>query len=360
MSTSIVARTTAKIPSKGIPTKKSNPINNKKILNPQEISKKVQNNKKNISEDSNIQTNEPHNFRNFILPTSDDIVDDTDEELKNKLDNSHSKVNNELIDNNDTKNLEKDNVLLLSQPIEEDNIDSIDTDINSNHEDKIIKKKGQNFANKKGILPFQVSKKIVTQSRRAGLTFPVGRIESKLKATILNKGRVSRSAPVYMAAVLEYLAVELIEISEQAANKRPKKKDQKGNNKITPLDILMAVNNDEDFLKNLEHVDMCGAGVYPKETFDLIEEENFKKHKKDFIKKNNAEIRKSNAYAKSVDKTNKAIAKNNKRKVQEEVIINETSKMKTTPIMKSENDLKKKQKQKKVVTIDNIPVVNEI
>lgn len=51
-------------------------------------------------------------------------------------------------------------------------------------------------------------KKSVTRSVRAGLQFPVGRIGRYLK-----KGRyaqrVGTGAPVYLAAVLEYLAAEV-------------------------------------------------------------------------------------------------------------------------------------------------------
>lgn len=51
-------------------------------------------------------------------------------------------------------------------------------------------------------------KKSVTKSTKAGLQFPVGRI-----ARFLKKGRyaqrVGTGAPVYLAAVLEYLAAEV-------------------------------------------------------------------------------------------------------------------------------------------------------
>ncbi|ONM40542.1 Histone H2A [Zea mays] len=54
-------------------------------------------------------------------------------------------------------------------------------------------------------------KKSVTRSVKAGLQFPVGRIGRYLK-----KGRyaqrVGSGAPVYLAAVLEYLAAERLEL----------------------------------------------------------------------------------------------------------------------------------------------------
>jgi histone H2A len=51
-------------------------------------------------------------------------------------------------------------------------------------------------------------KKAVSRSHKAGLQFPVGRIARFLKAGKYST-RVGAGAPVYLAAVLEYLAAEV-------------------------------------------------------------------------------------------------------------------------------------------------------
>lgn len=55
-------------------------------------------------------------------------------------------------------------------------------------------------------------KKPVTRSVRAGLQFPVGRIGRYLKKGRYSQ-RVGTGAPVYLAAVLEYLAAEVSHLS---------------------------------------------------------------------------------------------------------------------------------------------------
>lgn len=64
-------------------------------------------------------------------------------------------------------------------------------------------------------------KKAVSRSTKAGLQFPVGRI-----ARYLKKGkyasRVGAGAPVYLAAVLEYLAAEVLELAGNAARDNKK------------------------------------------------------------------------------------------------------------------------------------------
>ncbi|KAF7072911.1 hypothetical protein CFC21_077982 [Triticum aestivum] len=99
-------------------------------------------------------------------------------------------------------------------------------------------------------------KKSVTRSVKAGLQFPVGRIGRYLK-----KGRyaqrVGTGAPVYLAAVLEYLAAELLELAGNAA------KDNK-KSRIIPRHLLLAVRNDEELGKLLAGVTIAHGGVIPK------------------------------------------------------------------------------------------------
>ncbi|XP_069491736.1 late histone H2A.L3-like [Ambystoma mexicanum] len=94
-----------------------------------------------------------------------------------------------------------------------------------------------------------------TRSLRAGLQFPVGRIHR-----FLRKGnyaeRVGSGAPVYLAAVLEYLTAEVLELSGNAArdNKRTR---------IVPRHIQLAVRNDEELNKLFAGVTISEGGVLP-------------------------------------------------------------------------------------------------
>ncbi|KAM0826570.1 hypothetical protein ACQ4PT_068776 [Festuca glaucescens] len=98
-------------------------------------------------------------------------------------------------------------------------------------------------------------KKAVTRSVKAGLQFPVGRIGRFLK-----KGRyaqrVGSGAPVYLAAVLEYLAAEVLELAGNAA------KDNK-KSRIVPRHLLLAVRNDQELGKLLAGVTIAHGGVLP-------------------------------------------------------------------------------------------------
>ena len=95
----------------------------------------------------------------------------------------------------------------------------------------------------------------VSRSERAGLAFPVGRIHSQLKHGQY-AARVGAGAPVYLAAVLEYLAAEILELAGNASrdNKRIR---------IIPRHIQLAIRNDEELNKLLSHVTIKDGGVLP-------------------------------------------------------------------------------------------------
>ena len=68
--------------------------------------------------------------------------------------------------------------------------------------------------------------------------------------------RIGAGAPVYLAAVLEYLAAEILELAGNAArdNKRTR---------INPRHVQLAVRNDEELNKLLGGVTIAGGGVLP-------------------------------------------------------------------------------------------------
>ena len=67
----------------------------------------------------------------------------------------------------------------------------------------------------------KVKGKAKSRSSRAGLQFPVGRIHRLLRKGNYAK-RVGAGAPVYMAAVMEYLAAEILELAGNAARDNKK------------------------------------------------------------------------------------------------------------------------------------------
>jgi histone H2A len=98
-------------------------------------------------------------------------------------------------------------------------------------------------------------KKSVTKSSKAGLQFPVGRVGRFLK-----KGkyatRVGAGAPVYLAAILEYLTAEILELAGNAARDNKK-------TRIVPRHIQLAVRNDEELNKLFGGVTIAQGGVLP-------------------------------------------------------------------------------------------------
>ena len=98
-------------------------------------------------------------------------------------------------------------------------------------------------------------KKPVSRSVKAGLQFPVGRIGRYLKNGRYAR-RVGTGAPVYLAAVLEYLAAEVLELAGNAARDNKK-------NRIIPRHVLLAIRNDEELGKLLAGVTIAHGGVLP-------------------------------------------------------------------------------------------------
>ncbi|EEF39517.1 histone h2a, putative [Ricinus communis] len=99
------------------------------------------------------------------------------------------------------------------------------------------------------------AKKATSRSSKAGLQFPVGRIARFLKAGKYAE-RVGAGAPVYLAAVLEYLAAEGF-MSMKFLTRDNKK------TRIVPRHIQLAVRNDEELSKLLGDVTIANGGVMP-------------------------------------------------------------------------------------------------
>ena len=98
-------------------------------------------------------------------------------------------------------------------------------------------------------------KKSTSRSAKAGLQFPVGRIGRFLKAGKYST-RVGSGSPVYMAAVLEYLTAEVLELAGNAARDNKKAR-------IIPRHIQLAVRNDEELNRLLGDVTISAGGVLP-------------------------------------------------------------------------------------------------
>ena len=95
----------------------------------------------------------------------------------------------------------------------------------------------------------------VSRSAKAGLQFPVGRIARFLKQGRYAE-RIGAGAPVYMAAVLEYLAAEVLELAGNAARDNKK-------TRIVPRHIQLAIRNDEELNRLMSNTTIANGGVLP-------------------------------------------------------------------------------------------------
>ena len=99
------------------------------------------------------------------------------------------------------------------------------------------------------------AKKQTSRSHKAGLQFPVGRLARHLKEGKYAQ-RIGAGAPVYTAAVLEYLVAEVLELAGNAARDNKKAR-------IIPRHIQLAIRNDEELSKLLGHVTVVQGGTLP-------------------------------------------------------------------------------------------------
>ncbi|XP_038624363.1 uncharacterized protein LOC119946955 [Tachyglossus aculeatus] len=117
----------------------------------------------------------------------------------------------------------------------------------------------------------KVRAKAKTRSSRAGLQFPVGRVHR-----LLRKGnyaeRVGAGAPVYLAAVLEYLTAEILELAGNAARDNKK-------TRIIPRHLQLAIRNDEELNKLLGKVTIAQGGVLPNIQAVLLPKKTESHHK---------------------------------------------------------------------------------
>ena len=94
-----------------------------------------------------------------------------------------------------------------------------------------------------------------SRSQRAGLQFAVSRVHRQMRR-LSTKQLLGNASPVYLAAVLEYLTAEVLELAGNAArdNKRAR---------INPRHILLAVSNDTELSSLLKSVTIPSGGILP-------------------------------------------------------------------------------------------------
>lgn len=94
-----------------------------------------------------------------------------------------------------------------------------------------------------------------TRSAKAGLFFPVGRIHRQLKAEVPRNTRVGATAAIYIAAVMEYVIAEVLELAGNNARNNKK-------SRITPRNIQLAIKQDNE-LNKLITATISQGGVVP-------------------------------------------------------------------------------------------------
>ena len=128
--------------------------------------------------------------------------------------------------------------------------------------------------------------KAQSRSSRAGITFPVGRMARYMRDMKV-ADRIGAGAPVYLAAVIEYLAAEILELAGNVATDSKK-------NRIIPRHIQLAIRNDDELNTLLGNVTIASGGVLPHIQSELVGEK--KEDEEDDEKEDKEEAEPSQAY----------------------------------------------------------------
>ena len=115
----------------------------------------------------------------------------------------------------------------------------------------------------------QTRSKPVTAATRAGTMFPPGRLARMLRRSRLAE-RSSVTAGVYMAAVLEYVCAEVLELAGNHVTLRGKKL-------IQPKDINLGIRGDDELNKLLWHATIAEGSVVPHIEDQLLPKKKAKK-----------------------------------------------------------------------------------
>lgn len=119
----------------------------------------------------------------------------------------------------------------------------------------------------------KASKKPATsRSFASGLQMSVARVERVMRS-MMYVDRLGQGAPIYLAAVVEYIAAEILELAGNAARDNKKQR-------IKPRHVLLAVRNDEELNKMFLHA-ILGGGVVPNIHSRLLKVSKKSQHQED-------------------------------------------------------------------------------
>ncbi|XP_051840607.1 histone H2A-beta, sperm-like [Antechinus flavipes] len=102
-----------------------------------------------------------------------------------------------------------------------------------------------------------------SRSSRAQLQFPVSRVDRFLRQGHYAQ-RLASGAPVFLAAVLEYLTAEILELAGNAARDNQK-------TRIAPRHVQLAVRNDAELNQLFGHVTISQGAVLPRIHSELLQ-----------------------------------------------------------------------------------------